>query len=194
MLLGVLGLVAACAGPDDGGKTDPIEMSQFKLGSTRIDVVGALGRPEWTVQKAGRPCDVYKIHTRGMGSGGKAAMAVAEGLTDVVTLGLAEVAWSGIRAGIKPDLHTVLFCYGQPPDDDALVDIYDKNPTVERAATQTIIDPARFAIPRTLPPAPADVRAPQPVSSEPLGAPYTEAKPYNPGPGPGPVEDPHAPQ
>ena len=153
-------MLAACAGPEENARPDPIEMSQFKQGTSRIDVIGAVGKPEMTLQKAGRPCDVYKLYTRGIGSGGKAALAITEGITDVATLGLAEVAWSGIHAGTRPDMHTVLFCYGQPPDDDALVDIYDKNPTVQRPATHTVVDAARYARPVIVAAGPAPAPAP----------------------------------
>lgn len=150
-VLGLAGMLVACGGSDGPPLPDPIEMAQFKLGTTRIDVIGAVGKPEWTVTKEGRPCDLYKLYTRGISSGGKAALAVLEGITGIATLGLAEVAWSGVRAGTRPDMHTVLFCYGQPPDNDALVDIYDKNPTVERPASHTVIDTARYAVPVVLP-------------------------------------------
>ena len=174
-MLGLLAVLGACAGPEENARPDPINMAQFKQGSTRIDVIGAIGKPEMTIQKDHRPCDVYKIYTRGIGSGGKAAMAITEGVTDVATLGLAEIAWSGVHAGTRPDMHTVLFCYGQPPNDDALIDLYDKNPTVNRPATHTVVDPALYAVPVMVP---AATPAPQPaptVASAPLPQP-TDAR------------------
>ena len=36
-----------------------------------------------------------------------------EVLTDVATLGLAEIIWTPIQAGPRPTQHTVLFCYDQ---------------------------------------------------------------------------------
>jgi hypothetical protein len=34
-----------------------------------------------------------------------------EALTDVATLGIAEIFWTPIQPGAQPGTHTVLFCY-----------------------------------------------------------------------------------
>jgi hypothetical protein len=149
--IGLLALLSACAGPEESARPDPVEMSQFKKGSVRFDVVSAVGKPEWTLQRAGRPCDVYKLYTAGLGAGAKAAMAISEGITDVATLGLAEVAWSGVHAGTRPRIHTVLFCPGAPPQDDILVDVYDKDPSRDTKSLHTIVDAGIYSTPVVLP-------------------------------------------
>lgn len=53
-------------------------------------------------------------------------MKAGEVLTSVATLGLAQVISAPVKAGTRPQLHTVLFCYGRT---DEFVDIYDPDPT-----------------------------------------------------------------
>lgn len=126
------------------GKTEPVNMSQFKEGSDRFSVMSSVGQPEGSVTHEGRHCDIYKLYTSGLGSGGKAAMTAAEVLTGIGTLGLAEAIWAPVKAGSKPNIHTVLFCYAQ---NEQLVDIYDKNPTNSSHPSHRIVNATLYAQP-----------------------------------------------
>jgi hypothetical protein len=159
-LLLVAALTAACAGPEENARPDPVTMSQFKMGTSRFDIVTAVGKPEMTIERRGRGCDVYKLYTAGISAGGKAAMAFTEGLTDLATLGVAEVGWSAVHAGTRPRIHTVLFCFGAVPHDDELVDVYDKDPSRESAPSHTVLNMALYSAPIATPAAATPPAAP----------------------------------
>lgn len=156
-------LLSACGGSEENARPDPVDLAQFKQGTQRLDVITAVGKPQWNIQRVGRPCDIYQLYTTGLTAGAKAAMAVGEGLTDVATLGLAEIAWSGVHAGTRPRIHTVTFCYAQPPN-EALIDIYDKDPARTSPPTHTVVDNQLYRIPAVLP-------APTQASASSVGTP-----------------------
>ncbi|MFT8371766.1 MAG: hypothetical protein ABF641_12080 [Acetobacter sp.] len=136
-------VLTACSTGGEG-KTEPVNMSQFKEGSDRFSVMSSVGQPEGSVTHEGRHCDIYKLYTSGLGSGGKAAMTAAEVLTGIGTLGLSEAIWAPVKAGTKPNIHTVLFCYAA---NEQLVDIYDKNPTNSSHPTHRVINAKLYATP-----------------------------------------------
>lgn len=142
----LLALTSCSSGGE--GKTEPVDMSQFKSGTDRFAVMSSVGQPEGSVTHDGHRCDIYKLYTKGLGSGGKAAMTAAEVLTGIGTLGLSEAIWAPIKAGTKPNIHTVLFCYAQ---NEQLVDIYDKNPTSSSQSDHRIVNAALYSAPVVVP-------------------------------------------
>ncbi|GBQ91329.1 hypothetical protein AA0535_2268 [Asaia krungthepensis NRIC 0535] len=74
-------------------------------------------------------------------------MKAGEVLTSVATLGLAQVIWAPVKAGTRPQLHTVLFCYGRT---DKLVDIYDTDPTSSHEQDHMILNQAAYSEPVAL--------------------------------------------
>ena len=127
-------LLAACSSGMPA--PEPVLLSQFNQNTDRFGVVSTVGKAEGTIQKNGRSCDIYKIYTTGLTAGGRAAMKAGEVVTSVATLGLAQVIWAPVKAGTRPQLHTVLFCFGS---NDKLVDIYDKDPTDSTGPDHLII-------------------------------------------------------
>jgi len=89
----------------------PVNLAQFKPGERRVDVVSVVGAPEGQITQPAGPCDIYGLYTTGAGAFGKGVVTAGEVLTDVATLGLAEVIWTPVQAGTQPKKHTVLFCY-----------------------------------------------------------------------------------
>ena len=159
--LALCAALSACASSGQGdGRTEPVDMSQFVAGTTRFDVASTMGQPEGHIAHDNRPCDIYHAYTRGLSSGGRAMMAGGEVLTDIGTLGLAELIWAPIKEGTKPNLHTVLFCFGPG---DRLVEIYDKNPTTAKAPRHLVVDPALYATP-VIAPARPPATSPDPAS------------------------------
>jgi len=126
-------------------------LSQFNPSTDRFQVISTVGRAEGTVQKDGRSCDIYKIYTTGLTSGGRAAMTAGEVVTGIATLGLAEAVWAPVKAGTRPQLHTVLFCFGE---NEKLVDIYDKDPTDTSAARHLIVNRVAYAAAHATPSSP----------------------------------------
>jgi len=92
-------------------RPDPVDLSQFTPGEHRIDVVKVIGAAPATVTDGPKSCDIYKLYTHGPNGGGKAIAAFGEGVTDVFTLGLAEVIWTPVEAVTENSLYTVTFCY-----------------------------------------------------------------------------------
>lgn len=87
-----------------------------------------IGAPTTTVPNGPNSCDIYKLYTHGPSSAGKAAAAFGEGVTDVFTLGLAEVIWTPVEAGTKNSLYTVAFCYDK---DSKLVSVQENRPVAD---------------------------------------------------------------
>jgi len=150
-------LLTACSSGTENARPDPVDLSQFGKGTTRFTVIGAVGNPQGSVtQPNTRRCDIYQLYTSGLSAGGKAAMAAGETVTDIATLGLAEIVWTPVHAGTRPRIHTVLFCY-----DDAqhLVELFDKDPSESRQARHVIVDPEAYSRPIVLKAAPPTDRA-----------------------------------
>lgn len=129
-LAGVVALALAvtmsgCGPVMEARRPDPVDLSQFKPGEQRFDVVKVLGAPTTSVPNGSNSCDIYKLYTHGPSSAGKAAYAFGEGVTDVFTLGLAEVLWTPVEAGTKNSLYTVSFCYDK---DSKLVSVQEARP------------------------------------------------------------------
>ncbi|GBR16792.1 hypothetical protein AA105894_1660 [Asaia spathodeae NBRC 105894] len=122
-------------------------LGQFTKDSDRFGVVSTLGRAEGVIRKDGRPCDIYRIYTSGLTSGGRAALKAGEVLTSVATLGVAQFFWIPIKAGTRPQQHTVLFCYGP---NDHLVDLYDTDPTSTHEQDHRILDEVAYGQPVSL--------------------------------------------
>jgi len=146
-----LTLMASCLALTACGSStpapEPVLLSQFNANTDRFDIVSTVGRADGTIQKNGRPCDIYRIYTTGLTSGGRAAMKAGEVLTSVATLGLAQVIWAPVKAGTRPQLHTVLFCYGST---DKLVDIYDTDPTSSHEQDHMILNREAYSQPVAL--------------------------------------------
>lgn len=155
-------LLAGCG--SSAPAPEPVLLSQFKPTTDRFQVISTIGKAEGTVQKDGRACDIYKIYTTGLTSGGRAAMTAGEVVTGIATLGLAEVVWAPVKAGTRPQQHTVLFCFGA---DDKLVDIYDKDPTDSTSPDHLIVNRIAYAQSLTQAQAPTEVAA-APATSQPL--------------------------
>ncbi|WP_346343742.1 hypothetical protein [Gluconobacter wancherniae] len=162
-------LLAACGGGVPA--PEPVLLSQFNQNTDRFGVVSTVGKAEGTIQKNGRSCDIYKIYTTGLTAGGRAAMKAGEVVTSVATLGLAQVIWAPVKAGTRPQLHTVLFCFGS---NDKLVDIYDKDPTDSTGPDHLIINRTAYSTPVVAAPAAPSLQAEvtaqpaQPVSITPV--------------------------
>ncbi|HEY1856160.1 hypothetical protein [Acidocella sp.] len=120
--LALLGL-AGCSEGMEERRPVPVNISQFKPGENRINVVSVVGAPQGSLSDQGDTCDVYKLYTTGLGGFGKGVVTGAEALTDVGTLGLAELIWTPVQAGTQPVPHTVIFCYDK---NDKLASITNK--------------------------------------------------------------------
>lgn len=115
--LGLIGLaiaagLAGCSPVMEANRPDPVDLSQFKPGEDRIDVVKVVGTPMTSVTQNGQACDIYQLYTHGPSAGGKAAIAATEAVVDVFTLGLAEVVSTPAEAATKNSKYPVTFCYG----------------------------------------------------------------------------------
>jgi len=104
-------LLGACSAGMEAHRPVPVNLSQFKPGESRLDVVSVVGAPEGQITQPAGPCDVYGLYTTGVGGFGKGVITAGEVLTDVATLGVAEIIWTPVQAGTQPKKHTVLFCY-----------------------------------------------------------------------------------
>jgi hypothetical protein len=92
-------------------RPDPVDMSKFSVGESRLNIVSEVGPPESTLKEGENSCDVYRLYTKGPSTIGKGAIAVTETLADVATLGLAEIVLTPTEAATKNSKHTVVFCY-----------------------------------------------------------------------------------
>lgn len=116
---------AGCSPVMEATRPTPVDISQFAVGESRVNIVEALGAPIANVKNGDQSCDVYKLYTRGPGGVGKGVIAAGEGAADVVTLGLAEVVFTPIEAGTRNAKHTVTFCYDK---DGKLLSTNDEPP------------------------------------------------------------------
>ncbi|MBB2199842.1 hypothetical protein HLH44_20860 [Gluconacetobacter sp. 1c LMG 22058] len=170
-----------------GGSTpapEPVLLSQFNANTDRFNVVSTVGKPDGAIQKDGRNCDIYRLYTTGLTSGGRAAVKAAEVLTSVATLGVAQIGWAIGKAGTRPQVHTVLFCFAS---NDKLVDIFDKDPTNTSVAVHRIVNREAYSAPivtqaASPPSAIAEVAAsPERVTTDPsTGAEVIHEKPVAP--------------
>jgi hypothetical protein len=103
--------VCGCSPVFEATRPDPVDLSQFAVGESRVQVIEQIGAPTAQVKDADNSCDVYKLYTRGPGSVTKGAIAVGEAAADVVTLGLAEVLFTPVEAATRNSKHTVMMCY-----------------------------------------------------------------------------------
>lgn len=151
LLAGALVALSGCGSSTPA--PEPVRLSQFHKGADRFSVITAVGKPDGTVQREGRDCDIYRLYTTGLSAAGRAGMTAGEVVTGIATLGLSEAVWAPVKAGTRPQQHTVLFCFR----DDRLVDLYDKDPTTSRAADHMILDRDAYSRPvvaKVLPPEP----------------------------------------
>jgi hypothetical protein len=109
-ILALAGL-SACSVGMEANRPTPVDIGQFQAGAQRLNIVSKLGAPEGGITVSTGPCDIYQLYTTGLGGFGKGVVTGTEVLTDIGTLGLAEVIWSPAQAMTKPDKRTVLFCY-----------------------------------------------------------------------------------
>ncbi|MBB2170346.1 hypothetical protein HLH36_18700 [Gluconacetobacter aggeris] len=142
LLAGSVFLLSGCGGSTPA--PEPVLLSQFSANTDRFTVVSAVGKPDGSIQKDGRNCDIYRLYTTGLTSGGRAAVKAAEVLTSVATLGVAQIGWAIGKAGTRPQVHTVLFCFAS---NDKLVDIYDKDPTNTSIAVHRIVNREAYSAP-----------------------------------------------
>jgi hypothetical protein len=124
-VLAILALSACSAGMEES-RPVPVDLSKAKPGESRLDVVSTFGAPAGQISTSTGSCDIYSMYTTGLGSFGKGVVTGGEVLSDVATLGLAEVIWTPVQSATRPTKHTVLFCYDKK---DRLVSISNKNPT-----------------------------------------------------------------
>ena len=101
-------------------RPDPVDMTQFKVGQSHIQVLKVLGPPLTTAKDGANSCDLYQLYTHGPASGGKAAIAAGEAVADVFTLGLSEVVFTPTEALTKNSKYAVTMCYD---GEDKLVSI-----------------------------------------------------------------------
>lgn len=117
--------VSACSAGMEESRPVPVDLSKAKPGESRLDVVSTFGAPSGQIATTGGMCDIYSLYTSGLGGFGKGVVTGGEVITDVATLGLAEIIWTPVQAGTRPTQHTVLFCYDK---NQTLVSITNKNP------------------------------------------------------------------
>jgi hypothetical protein len=89
----------------------PVDLRQLAVGEERNKVIQTLGAATGTVTNNNDACDVYQLYTRGPDNASKAALATGEAVSDVLTLGLAEVVWTPVEVGTRNQRHTVVICY-----------------------------------------------------------------------------------
>jgi hypothetical protein len=115
--------VTSCSPGMEARRPTPVDIGQFKPGQTRLAIVSTLGAPEGQISTADGNCDLYSLYTTGLGGLGKGLVTAGEVLTDVATLGLAEIVWTPVQAGTQPAKHTVTVCYTK---EDTSISIADK--------------------------------------------------------------------
>src|SRR6201998_2522735 len=109
-MIGLLGMTACSAGME-ASRPVPVDLSQFHAGDSRFNVVSGVGGAKGTIDDIAGPCDIYSLYTTGLGGFGKGVVTGSEVITDVATLGLAEIIWTPVQASTRPRQHTVTFCY-----------------------------------------------------------------------------------
>ena len=123
ILTSILAL-AVCAPVMEANRPDPVDLTKFAVGESRMKIVSEIGSPVSTVQDRGNSCDVYKLYTDGPSGAGKGFIAAGEVVADVFTLGLTEIVFTPVEAGTKSDKHSVVFCYSK---DDKMVSMNQSN-------------------------------------------------------------------
>ena len=137
IMLGGLVLIAGCSVYMESNRPTPVNLAEYESGQSRESVIGRLGAPAGSTQyPGGDSCDLYRVYTKGYGTGGKVAAAVVESAADVFTLGLAEVVLTPTEAATKNELHPVKFCY----HDQKLTMVSD-NPDAPIPAASTVDPP-----------------------------------------------------
>lgn len=130
--VGVVGFLSmtACSTGMEANRPVPVDLSQFHPGDSRFNVVSVAGAPEGSITDTSGPCDVYKLYTTGLGGFGKGVITAGETITDIGTLGLAEIIWTPVQAGTKPHEHTVMFCYDK---NDRLLSVLSRDPSKDNS-------------------------------------------------------------
>jgi hypothetical protein len=129
-MVGCLGMTACSTGME-ASRPVPVDLSQFHTGDSRFNVVSVAGAPQGSITDATGPCDIYKLYTTGLGGFGKGVVTAGETITDIGTLGLAEIIWTPVQAGTRPREHTVMFCYDK---DDKLVSVLSRDPSKDNSS------------------------------------------------------------
>lgn len=121
-------LLSACSPVMEATRPDPVDLSEFVPGESRLKVIAEVGNPLASEKDGENSCDVYKLFTKGPGAVGKGAIAAGEVVADVFTLGLAEVVFTPAEAATRNSKHTVLFCYSA---DKKLVSVSESESKVD---------------------------------------------------------------
>jgi hypothetical protein len=104
-------MLCACSPVMEATRPTPVDLSDFAVGESRIQVIEQLGAPTATVKDGDNSCDVYKLYTHGPGGVSKGLIAFFEGAADVVTIGLAEVLFTPVETATRNSKHAVMMCY-----------------------------------------------------------------------------------
>ena len=139
-MLGFLGM-SACSTSMEANRPVPVNLAQFHPGDSRFNVVSVAGAPEGSINDTAGPCDIYQLYTTGMGGFGKGMLTAGETITDIGTLGLAEIIWTPVQAGTRPRQHTVMFCYDH---NEHLISVLNRDPSKNNsskfAATPEVVE------------------------------------------------------
>jgi hypothetical protein len=92
-------------------RPEPVNIAKFAVGDSRNTVRTDLGQPVLTATENGAECDTYHLYTHGVGSVGRAPIAIAETAADVFTLGLAEAVLTPTEMMTLNAKYPVKFCY-----------------------------------------------------------------------------------
>jgi hypothetical protein len=126
-LAGTLMLAAtACSPVLEATRPAPTRLGQFTPGETRQQVVSTIGAPN-SQNKDGdaHSCDNYHLYITGIDAGGRAGIATVEVISDVFTLGIAELAMTPMEIVTRDKQHGVNFCYDA---EDKLLWVRDQGP------------------------------------------------------------------
>ena len=152
--------LCGCSTVMEFNRPDPVDLSQFQPGQHRLDVVKVLGPPLTTVNDGPKSCDVYQLYTHGPGGAGKAGIIFVEGVTDVFTLGLAELVSTPVEAGTKNSLYAVTMCYSQ---DATLLSVEESGKAVNASVPPAT---ASDQVAGTTPPATVNASVPPATASD----------------------------
>jgi len=124
----ILVALPACSPVMEAMRPDPVDLSEFAIGESRLKVIATVGSPLASEKDGKDSCDVYKLFTKGPDAVGKGAIAAGEAVADVFTLGLTEVIFTPAEAATRNSKHAVLFCYGA---DNKLVSVTESDTKVD---------------------------------------------------------------
>jgi hypothetical protein len=111
-LLVVVFVGSGCSVFMEANRPTPTDLHKFEVGQSRNSVRQRLGDPDvMALQADGTNCESYHLYTRGYGTGGKAGIALLEGMADVFTFGLTEIVLAPREVLTKNQKHPVTFCY-----------------------------------------------------------------------------------